>query len=76
MRPPARNAIPVLISVRRRLLSGRPVGLDRARLEAHGVKAGVRQRAIALVILHLAVPSVEFAAQLRNWLRARQMPRG
>jgi glycosyltransferase involved in cell wall biosynthesis len=73
-RPLARNAVPVVTSVLGRLRRGRPVGLDPARLAAHGLEAGRRQRALALVVLHSAVPAVEFAAQVRSWLRGGRRP--
>jgi glycosyltransferase involved in cell wall biosynthesis len=67
-----RSLVPLAGPLRSRRRAGRPLRLDRARLEMHGVDVRFSKEIQALVLLYLLLPYVRIAAQFQGWRDARR----
>ena len=68
-----RGWIPGLQTLRNRVGAGRPLALERRRLDASGIHVTTWDRARALPVIYLVVPYVGAAGQLIGWWQGRRL---
>ena len=68
-----RGWVPILQTLRNRVGAGRPLALERRRLDASGILVTTWDRARALPVIYLVVPYVGAAAQLVGWWQGRRL---
>jgi len=65
--------VPILETLRNRVGAGRPLALERRRLDASGIHVTTWDRARALPVIYLVVPYVGAAGQLVGWWQGRRL---
>jgi glycosyltransferase involved in cell wall biosynthesis len=68
-----RGWIPAVQTLRNRVGAGRPLALERRRLDASGIHVTTWDRARALPVIYLVVPYVGAAGQLVGWWQGRRL---
>jgi GT2 family glycosyltransferase len=67
-----REWIPILQPLRSRFSSGRPIGIDRCRLETNGIRPRLRHDLLAAPVMYILMPYLAIAAQASGWWNGRR----